>query len=114
MTIRETIEAFFHAENRRDWSTYEALVDPEVEAVSFGPPGRESVRGRVQFVEEVKRAYGDRPSTFTVVHLLTDERQNLAIAEIEIEGRRSVDVFELRHGRIWREREYFDDAYWTR
>ncbi len=33
------------------------------------------------------------------------------MAELEMEGRRALDVFEFRNGLIYSEREYYDDNY---
>ncbi len=39
---------------------------------------------------------------------MVDEESQVAIAELEMKERRSVDVFEFKNGLIYREREYFD------
>jgi len=104
--------AFFQAENKRDWKSYRKFLAPDVEWVSFEPPKRRVVRGREQYLSEMKHTYEGRNSTFRVEMLLADEEHEFAVAELSFEGRCSVDIFELENGMIQREREYFDDTFW--
>jgi hypothetical protein len=60
----------------------------------------------------MQRAYAGWDATFSIDQLVIDENQGLAYAELVIDGRRSVDVFEVEHGLIVHEREYFGDQYW--
>ena len=56
----------------------------------------------------MKKAYKGRDSRFKIINLLVDEDSQVAIAELEMGERRSVDVFEFKDGLIHREREHFD------
>ena len=114
ISIRNFVLSFFDAENRRDWAEYAKFLAPNVEWTSYEYPGRKIVRGREEYLKVIKCAYAGRHSTFEIETLVVDEDKGLAIAELSFEGRRSVDVFELRDGLIYREHEYFDDAYWLR
>ncbi len=104
--------AFFEAENKRDWESYRRFLATDVEWVSFEPPRRRIIRGRDKYLTEMKHTYEGRDSTFEIEMLLVDEERELAVAELSFEGRRSIDIFELKNGVIEREREYFDDTYW--
>jgi hypothetical protein len=43
---------------------------------------------------------------------MTSNEKGMVIAELEMDSRRSVDIFEFQNGLIFREREYYDDTYW--
>ena len=107
-TIKNRLVKFFEAENRRDWKTYEGFLSPDVEWICYDRPHRSVIRGRSNYLVAMKKAYQDRDSTFKIINLLVDEESKVAIAELEMGGRRSVDVFEFKDGLIHREREYFD------
>jgi len=113
-SVRELLLRFFQAENERDWDTYGACLALDVEWVCYGAPERSVVRGREAYLAAMQRAYTGWKSTFDIDRLVVDEEQGLAYAELVIDGRRSVDAFEVTDGLIAREREYFDDEYWTR
>lgn len=110
--VRRLVLTFFSAENARDWATYRSCLAEDVEWVCYGAPQRTVVQGRDSYVAAMQRAYTRWVATFSIDKLVVDEDQGLAYAELVIDGRRSVDVFEVENGLIRREREYFDDQYW--
>lgn len=112
MSIADELLNFFAAENARDWDTYSHFLHPDVEWTCFGSPKRNVVSGREEYISAMRQAYGASSAAFTVEHLVADEEKGVVIAELEIQGRRSVDIFEFHDGLIYREREYFDDIYW--
>ncbi len=113
-SVRETLLAFFEAENNRDWKTYERYLSTHVEWVSFEPPKKKVIRGISSYLNAMKRAYRGNRSRFSLETIAADEERQVAMAELFFDGRRSVDVFEFKNGLIRREREYFDDTYWRR
>jgi ketosteroid isomerase-like protein len=106
--IKNRLLKFFEAENRRDWETYEGFLSPDVEWVCYDRPHRTVIKGRTNYLVAMKNAYKGRDSTFRIINLAVDEQSEIAMAELEIDGRRSVDIFEFKDGFIHREREYFD------
>lgn len=110
--VRRLLLTFFSAENKRDWVTYRSCLAEDVEWVCYGAPQRTVVQGRDSYVDAMQRAYAGWDATFSIDQLVVDEEQGLAYAELVIDSRRSVDVFEVENGLIRREREYFDDQYW--
>jgi hypothetical protein len=46
--------------------------------------------------------------------MVSDIERATLIAELELLSRRSVDVFEFENGLIRREREYYDDTFWSK
>lgn len=108
-SLIETVLAFYAAENARDWSSYEALVDPDIVYEEY--PSGECGRGRDGFIAGVQEMYKGRDATmFTVRSIGADASRGVVHAELECEGRLSVNVFELRDGRIVAEREYLARA----
>lgn len=111
-SVRRLLLTFFSAENERDWATYRSCLAEDVEWVCYGAPQRTVVQGRDSYVDAMQRAYAGWDATFSIDQLVVDEERGLAYAELVIDSRRSVDVFEVENGLIRREREYFDDQYW--
>jgi hypothetical protein len=107
----EILAKFFEAENRRDWKEYGKYLSDDVEWTFFTPEGRRIVKGRKDYLETMKRIYEKNNSEFIIISMTSNDK-GMAIAEIEMDSRRSVDVFEFRNGLIFREIEYYDDTYW--
>jgi len=105
---------FFEVENNRDWETYEKFLAPDVEWTAYGPPRRSVVKGRDEYVKTMKKAYKNIKGRFRVLNIAYNSKKNLVMAELELDSRKSVDVFEFRNGLIWREREYYDDVTWVK
>ena len=110
--LEEILTEFFNAENNRDWKLYETFLSPEVEWVSYGPPKRNTVVGRAEYVKTMIRAYRNLPAEFRVINMVSDLDSGVVIAELELLSRRSVDIFEFKNGLIMKEREYYDDTLW--
>ncbi len=108
LPIKKQLVEFLEAENRRDWERYEGFLSKDVEWVCYDRPHRSVIKGRANYLVAMKKAYKGRDSTFKIINLVVDEESQVAIAELEMEERRSVDVFEFKNGLIYREREYFD------
>jgi len=59
----------------------------------------------------MKRIYERNKSKF-IINSMTSNNKGIAIAELEMDSKISVDVFEFRNGHIFRQIEYYDDTYW--
>ncbi len=110
--LEEILIEFFNAENNRDWKLYETFLSPEVEWVSYGPPKRNTVVGRAEYVKTMIRAYQNLSAEFKVLNMVSDLDSGVVMTELELLSRRSVDIFEFENGLIIREREYYDDIPW--
>lgn len=110
--IVKRILEFLHAENQRDWLNYEKFLSHNVQWTFFSIEGTRVVNGRENYVNTMKRIYENLDSTFNIISLLSNDELGIVMAELEMDNRRSVDVFELRDGLILREREYYDGVYW--
>ena len=80
----------------------------------FGPPGRSIIKGKTQYLETMKKYYGSHDSKFDIISIAVNKDKGIAMAELEMDSRRSVDIFEFKDGLIIREREYYDDSYWLK
>ena len=100
---RETLEAFFEAENGRDWEVYAGFLHPDVEWTVGG----RTVAGREDYVRAVRAAYAGSDARFRV-HQSIESADGRVVATllVDSEGRRSLDVFELSGGVVVREWEF--------
>ena len=105
---------FFEAENSRNWKRYEGYLSDDVEWTVFGPPGRRVIKGKTQYLETMKKYYSSHGSKFDIIYIAMNKDKGIAMAELEMDSRRSVDIFEFRDGLIFREREYYDDSVWLK
>lgn len=106
-SVREVVTAFLQAENRRDWGLYRSLLADDIEWTPMGDQPR-VVRGAEKYMLTIRSFYEKEPqASFQIVQLVVDEEEGIAFAELDMGGRRSVDVFAVRDGRIALEREYF-------
>lgn len=110
-SVAEVIEAFFDAENVRDWPRYAAHLHPAVEWTVFDGSAGRTVAGRSAYVEAMKHAYEGAATQFRCIQALVDEsRGRVATWLIDDEGNRSLDVFDLQDGLIKKEWEYLFGA----
>ena len=102
-TSRDTLEAFFVAENQRDWRRYREFLHPDVEWHLRG----ETICGREAYLQRMIEAYDVLDITFRVSHIIKSAREDLiATLLIDEDGNRSLDIFEFEGGLIRREWEF--------
>lgn len=111
--LESLILEFFRAENERDWTKYQNYLSNQVEWTLFTVDGFIVVKGKDDYIRTMKRIYENLDSTFEIISLLSDDERGLVMAELEMDSRRSVDVFEFSGRLISREREYYDGLYWS-
>lgn len=94
---RETLAAFFAAENRRDWERYAEFLHPEVEWLIDG----RAVQGRAAYLDAIVAAYAGSDAQFRVHQVIrSSDRERIAALLVDSEGNRSLDVFEFEDGLI--------------
>lgn len=100
---RETLEAFFEAENGRDWEVYAGFLHPDVEWTVGG----RTITGREDYVRAMRAAYAGSDARFRA-HQSIESADGRVVATLLVnsEGRRSLDVFELSGGVVVREWEF--------
>lgn len=99
----ETLEAFFDAENHRDWETFAAFLHPDVEWAING----RLVRGRRAYVAALRDFYRGSEARFRL-HQFLDSADGTTVATLLVNsaGERSLEVFEVIEGLIRREWEF--------
>ncbi|MDP9851604.1 nuclear transport factor 2 family protein [Corynebacterium lowii] len=103
------VSEFYRCENSRDWGGMARLVDPNI--TSYTSPTDEYVTGRGEYINSIIDMYRGRSETFEVLSISSDVRAATVHAEISMEGKRSVNVFEIRDNVIAVEREYLGEGY---
>ncbi|GAA3646207.1 SRPBCC family protein [Microbacterium marinilacus] len=104
--LRRLVEAFFRAENARDWRTYARLLHPHVEWTLVDGASERVVVGRGDYLSAIRAAYSDVATAFRCVDMTIDvERARVATSLVDDAGRRSLDVFEFDGELIRREWE---------
>ena len=110
--IDKLLLKFFDAEISRDWDAFGKYLSADVEWTIFGPPRRRVIKGRTEYLEAMKKFYSTNKSKFYIISIALNRDRGIVMAELEMDSRRSVDIFEFNDGLIYKEREYYDDHYW--
>lgn len=97
------LEAFFAAENQRDWERYVEFLHPDVEWVIDG----RAVQGRGDHLDAIAAAYAGSDAQFRLHRIIESSDHNrVATLLVDSEENRSLDVFEFEDGLIRREWEF--------
>jgi len=100
------LEAFFEAENKRDWATYRTYLHPEVKWFLFADEA-ELIEGVDEYLDVMQDAYADSESTFEVLRVqVSTDRGRVVTLLLDDEGGLSLDIFDLRNEKIVREYEF--------
>lgn len=108
-SLVDVVMEFYRCENARDWVGVGSRVSPDIVSQSY--PSGERVFGKDAYLSAMLEMYRGRTENFTVLSISADVRASTVHAELVIGGKMSVNVFELRHGLIVREREYLGAGY---
>ena len=100
--LEKIILEFLEAENERDWQNYEKFLSDNVQWTFFSIEGTRIVKGKENYVDTMKKIYENVTSTFDIISILSDDELGIVMAELKMDNRRSVDVFELQNGLILR------------
>lgn len=105
--IRDSLEAFFEAENSRDWQRYATFLHPDVVWTLVDGTTESKAVGRDGYLSAIQHAYDGVPTTFRCVDMIIDpSRSRASSLLIDDTGERSLDVFDLDGGLIRREWEF--------
>jgi hypothetical protein len=103
----ETLQRFFSLENERNWRDYESYLSEDVEWILNENEKQVIIRGKKDYLERIRQAYNETDVKFTIRAIARCERTNRIVSILESDdGDISIDVFELRNGKIAREWEY--------
>lgn len=105
----DLVRRLYAAENARDWEGVAMVAHPDIRWTTW-PSGR-TVEGREDYVAALESMYRGRDTTLRVLAIAEDTTRATVFAELEIEGKRSVNVFHLVDGLVHQEREYLGEGY---
>lgn len=106
MTNIEKLFAFFDAENRRDWQTYQTFLSDQVSWELQGDT-IEIIRGKADYLTKIQKVYQNNPVQFRCIYyqLNPDLNQIVTILKNDF-GDLSCDIFFFENGMIVKEIEY--------
>ena len=106
MTNLEKLLAFFQAENERNWSAYQALLDENVVWELQGDQ-LEIIQGKEAYLQRIQAAYQDSSAQFTCQHYHVNADQSQIVTLLRNDkGQLSCDIFQFEKGLIIKETEY--------
>ena len=104
--LNPTLIQLFAAENDRDWPAFAELLDPDVTWHLVGERTH-TITGREAYMARIQRAYEARPSAHFELERFRQANDGRVLVElIDDQGAVSVEIFELRDGRVTREWEF--------
>ncbi|GAA1452452.1 nuclear transport factor 2 family protein [Nesterenkonia lacusekhoensis] len=105
--MNDVLDELFAAENARDWTTFRALLHPEVEWTLIGSGTTSVVHGRDAYMNRLEATYESAPDAeFTLRRSLRNDAGLIVTELIDNHGNVSVDVFDVRNGLLRREWEF--------
>lgn len=106
MTNLERLMAFFEAENKRDWQSYQAFLADHVqwELHSSSPL---VIKGKENYLKKIQAAYQGSAVQFTCQYFYASSDQNRIVTILRNNaGELSCDIFEFQDNLIIKETEY--------
>lgn len=110
MTPAEALQAFFAAENARDWDSYRKFLHPEVRWTLHGLRRTEEVEGIEAYMARIQAAYAHSQATFVCQQMTVSAAgQRIAALLCNDQGARALDIFDFEDGLIRAEYEFLLD-----
>lgn len=110
MDTEKMFLAFFKAENERNWTTYVEFLHPDIIWSLHGSETK-VINGINEYLSTIKMSYMNNDSHFICkkLEISNDEKRVMAFL-VNDKKERSLDVFEMKNGLIYREYEFLLDA----
>jgi len=109
MTNRDVLDAFFKAENERDWELYQQFLHSEISWQLFGKEEKRIV-GIENYMQVIKNAYANSDAQFSCSDMqISGDGNRIAAYLVNDSGVRSLDIFDFKNGMIYREYEFILD-----
>lgn len=106
MTNIEVLEAFFLAENERNWPQYQRFLHPEISWQLFDKEEKKMV-GIENYMQVIGNAYNNSDAQFACIDRQISKDGNRIVAYlVNNSGVRSLDIFDFKDGMIYREYEF--------
>ncbi|MDO4776889.1 MAG: nuclear transport factor 2 family protein [Cardiobacteriaceae bacterium] len=109
MNNEQILRRFFAAENQRDWAAYQTFLHPAVRW-QLQKDGTYIFSGIDEYMAAIKKAYENNAIRFSCTGMMVSGDGNRIVAHlVNDHGIRSVDIFDFRDGKIYREFEFIMD-----
>lgn len=109
MDNRDILYTFFKAENERNWELYKQFLHPEVCWELFSKEKKKIV-GIENYMKTIKNAYLNTDYKFSCIDMQISKSGNrIATYLVNNFGVRSLDIFDFKDGKIYREYEFIFD-----
>ena len=109
MDNRDILYVFFKAENERNWELYKQFLHTEVCWELFSKEKKKIV-GIENYMKTIKNAYLNTDSKFSCIDMQISKSGNrIATYLVNNFGVRSMDIFDFKDGKIYREYEFILD-----
>lgn len=109
MTNRDVLDAFFKAENERDWELYQQFLHSEISWQLFDKEEKRIV-GIENYMQVIKNAYANSDAQFSCSDMqISGDGNRIAAYLVNDSDVRSLDIFDFKNGMIYREYEFILD-----
>ncbi|MDC4233195.1 nuclear transport factor 2 family protein [Actinomyces sp. B33] len=109
MAARDALEAFFKAENERDWDAYRQFLHEEIVWRLFDKEERR-ICGILNYMQTMQKVYENSDVRFRCQDMQVSNEGNRVVAYLINDfGARSLDIFDFKDGLIYREYEFILD-----
>ena len=109
MATKDILEAFFKAENERDWEVYQQFLHKEIVWQLFDNETR-SIRGIQDCILAMQKAYENSDVRFRCQDMQVSADGSRVVAYLINDiGARSLDIFDFKDDLIYREYEFILD-----
>jgi len=109
MAAKDLLNAFFKAENERDWEVYARFLHTEIIWKLFGKEEK-TIKGIPGYMKTIKKAYENTDIQFTCQEMrISIDGSRIAACLINDSGTRSLDIFDFKDNLIYREYEFILD-----
>jgi len=109
MTAKDTLKAFFKAENERDWEVYRHFLHEEIVWQLFDKEAR-NICGIQDYMQTIQKAYERSDVRFRCQDMqVSHDGNRIAACLVNDYGARSLDIFDFKDGLIYREYEFILD-----
>lgn len=109
MATKDILEAFFKAENERDWEVYQQFLHKEIVWQLFDNETR-SICGIQDYILAMQKAYENSDVRFRCQDMQVSADGSRVVAYLINDiGARSLDIFDFKDDLIYREYEFILD-----
>lgn len=106
MNNKEMLDAFFKAENERNWNRYQQYLHPEISWMLYGSKVKQ-IQGITEYLNTIKASYEHTAIQFHCEKMeISDDQHRIACFLRNDKGEKSIDIFEIKDHLIYKEFEF--------